>query len=160
MNRTGLRARAHAWFCGRTRDQGRVSVLFAALTVGVVVILGLGVDAGLALSGKARAYQLAQDAARTGVSQGLDVAHYRATGQARIDPAQAAAAAQARLDQASADAATVDATAEQVTVTVWHTETTQILGMIGIDTITTSAAATAQARHGITTPGDVPGTVP
>jgi Flp pilus assembly protein TadG len=151
MSRNPRRARSR----DQARDQGRVSVLFAALTIGVLVILGVAVDAGLALSGKARAYQLAQDAARIGVSQGLDVAHYRATGQARIDPDQAAAAAQGRLDQAGADAATVTATAEQVSVTVWHTETTQILGMIGVDTITTSAVATAQARHGITTPGDV-----
>jgi hypothetical protein len=141
-------------------DRGRVSVLFAALTVGVLVILGLGLDAGLALSGKTRAYQLAADAARVGVSQGLDLPHYRATGQARLDPAQATIAAQTRLDQAGAEDVTVTATAEQVTVTVWHEETTQLLGMIGISTITVSATATAQAQHGITAPGDLSGSLP
>jgi hypothetical protein len=141
-------------------DPGRVSVLFAALTIGVLVIVGLGLDAGLALSGKTRAYQLAADAARVGVSQGLDLPHYRATGQARLDPTQAAAAAQTRLDQAGAETVTVTATVDEVTVTVWHEEATQLLGMIGIDTIITSATATAQAQHGITEPGDLPGSVP
>ncbi|MGH3679776.1 MAG: TadE/TadG family type IV pilus assembly protein [Natronosporangium sp.] len=154
--------RRHAHCRDRTHaaDRGRVSVLFAALTVGVLVIVGLGLDAGLALSGKTRAYQLAADAARVGVSQGLDVAHYRATGEARLAPAQATAAAQTRLDQAGADEVTVTATAEEVTVTVWHEEGTQLLGMIGIDTITVSATATATAQHGITSPDDLPGSVP
>jgi hypothetical protein len=141
-------------------DRGRVSVLFAALTVGVLVILGLGLDAGLALSGKARAYQLAADAARVGVSQGLDLPHYRATGQARLDPGGATAAAQTRLELAGAETVTVSSTADEVSVTVWQSETTQLLGMIGIDTITVSAAATAQAQHGVTGPGDLPGSVP
>lgn len=144
----------------RRGEQGRVSVLFAALTAAVLVIAGLGLDAGLALAGKARSYQLAADAARAGVSQGLDLPHYRATGQARLDPTQAEAAAQTRLTQAGAAQMTVTATTTTVTVTVWHRQPTQLLGMVGLETVTVSATATAQARHGVTTPGDAPGNLP
>lgn len=149
-------AHAHNPGAPRNRDAGRVSVLFAALTTAVVVMLAVGLDAGLTLAAKARAYQLAADAARTGASE-VDLDHYRNTGDAILDPTSAAQAAQLRLDGAGADpASTVTATTTQVTVTVWHTQTTQLLGIIGIGSLTTSATATAQARHGITTPGDLP----
>jgi Flp pilus assembly protein TadG len=136
------------------RDSGRISTFLAALMVGVMAVVGAGVDGGQALSAQKRAYSLATDAARTGAQQ-IDPALYRESGQAVLDPAAAQAAAADRLAR-TGSVGQATATTTQVTVTVWHTHPTALWSLIGIDEITVSATATAQVRHGIATPGDLP----
>lgn len=133
----------------------------AILTTAVMIVGGLGVDGGQALAAQSRAYSIAADAARTGAQQ-VDVSHYRATGEAVLDPAAAQAAAADRLAQVGA-IGEATATTVEVSVTVWRTQPTTLLGVVGVEAITVAATATAQVRHGITTPGDVavtPGVVP
>lgn len=135
----------------RTRaDSGRVAAFTVVLTAAVLAVAGLVLDAGLALAGQTRAYNIATDAARTGAQQ-LDLALYRGSGQTRLDPTAAQAAATTRLEQVGADG-TASATPTTVTVTVTTTQPTQLLAIFGVPSITTSATATATPLHGITTP--------
>jgi Flp pilus assembly protein TadG len=135
-------------------DGGRIHVTVAILTTAVMVVAGLGVDGGQTLAAQSRAYSIAADAARTGAQQ-INPSHYRSTGQAVLDPA---AARQAAADRLALVGATGQATATtvEVSVTVWRTHPTTLLGIAGVDTITVAATATAQVRHGITTGADVP----
>lgn len=140
---------------GRTAaDAGRVHLLVAVLTLAVLAVAAASIDGGLALAAKTRAYSQATDAARTGAAQ-INLPHYRQTGQAIIDPAAAHAAAHQRLTQ-TGTTGRVTATTTQVTVTVEHTQPTQLWQLIGIASLTVTATATAQIRHGITTPASLP----
>lgn len=142
----------HGWRGGR--DGGRISTFLAVLVLGVLAVAGAGIDGGQALAAQKRAYVMATDAARTGAQQ-IDLALYRNTGNAVLDPAAAQAAAHARLEQ-TGTVGQANATTTEVTVTVWNTQPTALWSLIGIPEITVSATATAQLRHGITTPGDFP----
>lgn len=135
-------------------DRGRISTFVATLMLGVLAVVAAGVDGGQALAAQTRAYTMASDAARTG-AQHIDLQLYRDSGQAVLDPAAAQAAAADRLAQ-TGTVGQVSATTTQVTVTVWHTQPTALWNLIGIDEITVSATATAEVRHGVATPGDVP----
>jgi Flp pilus assembly protein TadG len=128
--------------------------MLAVLMLGVLAVAGAGIDGGQALAAQKRAYTMATDAARTGAQQ-IDLALYREGGNAVLDPAAAQAAAQARLEQ-TGTVGQATATTTEVTVTVWNTQPTALWSLIGISEITVSATATAQVRHGITTPGDIP----
>jgi Flp pilus assembly protein TadG len=135
-------------------DAGRVHLLVAVLTLAVLAVAGASIDGGLALAAKTRAYSQAADAARTGAAQ-INLPHYRQTGQAIIDPAAAHTAAHQRLAQ-TGTTGRVTATTTQVAVTVEHTQPTQLWRLIGIASLTVAATATAQIRHGITTPAGLP----
>jgi len=130
-------------------DAGTVTAFVTVLAVALLAIAGLVLDTGLALSTKTEALDQAQAAARTGAQQ-LDLTGYRTTGAARLDPDQAAAAARDWLATHHLRG-TVSASPDTVTVTVRRTHRTQMLGLIGIHTLTMTASATA-------TPQQQPGT--
>jgi hypothetical protein len=129
-----------------------VSVFVVAMTVGILAIAGLGLDGGLALADKVRALGQAEDAARAGAQQ-IDLTVYRTTGVLRLDPHQAQAAAQRLL---AADNATgvVTVDANTVIVTVTATEHTQLLGLVGITTLTVTATGKAAPQSGVNGPGN------
>ena len=131
-------------------DRGSMSLLFAICAVGLVVIIGLVYDGGRAQAGRSEAYAVAAEAARAGANE-LDLAYLRITGIARLDAREAQAAAAAWI-AATGHEGTASSTTGEVTVTVTVDTTTEILGVVGIGTITTSAEATARPRTGITTP--------
>ena len=135
-------------------DAGRVTAFTAVMVIAVIAVAGLVLDGGLALAAKARAYHLAAEAARTGAQQ-VDLAAYRATGQATLDPQAALAAAQDRLAQDGVNGE-VTVAGTEVTVTVTTTRPAQLLAVVGVAGITVQATATAQAQHGIDTPGTFP----
>lgn len=137
----------------RTRmplDRGSISVFFTVIAFGLLALIGLVYDGGLAQAARAEATAIAAEASRAGAAQ-IDLDYLRATGITRLDP-NAAGAAAAGWISAAGQEGTASATVEEVTVTVTVDHPTEILGLIGIETITVDAQATARPRTGVTEP--------
>jgi hypothetical protein len=137
---------------GRRRDEGTVTAFVVVLAAAFVAFGGLILDAGGALADKTTAMGVAQEAARAGAQQ-LDLTAFRQTGAVRLLPDQAAGAARAYLAQAGATGiATVANNTVTVTVTVTHHN--QLLGVLGLDTLTVTG--TGSAHPAPPAPGAVP----
>jgi Flp pilus assembly protein TadG len=144
---------AWAWrrLCERAGgDAGQVTPFAVLMTIALLAVAGLVLDAGLALSEKVRAQDIAQAAARAG-AQELDLYKYRTSNLAELDPARAASAAQAWLASAGVEGEAT-ATTTTVTVTVRRTSDTQLLQIVGVRQLHVSATATATAVQGVTGP--------
>ncbi|MBK3564472.1 hypothetical protein JHN47_12020 [Streptomyces sp. MBT62] len=111
---------------------------------------GLIVDGGLALAAKVRAIGEAQEAARAG-AQALDLAAYRNSGTVRLVPGQARTLARTYLASID-DTGTVTVTGDTVTVTVTVHQQTQLLGLLGLDSLTVTSTGFAHPARGITAP--------
>jgi hypothetical protein len=124
-----------------------VSAFVVVLTLGVLALAGLTLDGGLALAAHVRAHGQAEAAARAG-AQVIDLTAYRGSGTVRLVPAQAAANAYAHL---AAEGATgrVTVSGDTVTVTVTATQNTQLLGLVGIDTLRVHAHGSAHPQRGM-----------
>jgi hypothetical protein len=127
-------------------EAGIVSAFVVIFTAALLLMAGLVLDGGLALSAKVQAIDDAQAAARAG-AQAIDVPLYRATGQITLDPAQATVAAQHFLADAG-QTGTVAINGNQVSVTVTITQPTQILDVVGIDHLNESGTGSATAEEG------------
>jgi Flp pilus assembly protein TadG len=132
------------------RDSGYATAFVVVVTLVLMAVIGLAVDGGAAAAAHARAQAAAAEAARAGADE-IDIAHFRATGIVRLNPADARAAAATWLADVE-HTGTVAATAAGVTVTVTGQQPTQILGIVGIGAIEVEATATARPRS----PGDTP----
>jgi hypothetical protein len=139
------------WVRERTGgDSGQVTAFATIMTLALLLVAGLVLDAGLALSVKVRALDVAQSAARAG-AQELNLAKYRASNVAELDPGRAAAAARAWLTTAGFTGQAT-ATTQTVTVTVHGASRTQLLQLVGVRQLAVSASATATAVQGVTGP--------
>jgi hypothetical protein len=127
-------------------QDGVVTAFTVVLLAALIVLAGMVFDGGMAMAGRVKALDEAQEAARAGAQQ-LDLAAFRATGLTTLDPADAANAAEAYL-AATGDTGTVAVDGETVTVTVTHIQHTQILALIGISSFTERATASATAEQG------------
>jgi Flp pilus assembly protein TadG len=146
--RTGWASR---WLRERTGgDAGQMTPFAVLMTIALLAVAGLVLDAGLALSEKVRALDIAQAAARAG-AQELDLYKYRTSNVAELDPARAASAARAWLASAGVEGEAT-ATITTVTVTVRRTSDTQLLQIVGVRQLAVSATATATAVQGVTGP--------
>ena len=149
--RCRIRALAR-WVHHRTGggDAGEVTPFMVLLSVVLVAVAGLVLDAWLAISAKVQVLDVAQSAARAGAQQ-LDLYAYRTQGITRLDTSRAASAARSWLAAAgvSGDAS---ATATTVTVNVRRTTRTQLLQLVGVRTLSVSASATATAVQGVNGP--------
>nr|WP_208406420.1 hypothetical protein [Amycolatopsis granulosa] len=114
-----------------------------------MALAGLSLDGGLALAAKVRANGQAESAARAG-AQAIDLTAYRNNGTLRLVPAQAIARAQAHL-AAEGAAGTVTISGDTVTVTVTGSQPTQLLGLIGISSLSVHGQGSAHPQRGITT---------
>jgi len=143
MNNRPLKqsCRARVW---RRSDEGQVTAFVVVLTTGILALAGLTLDSGLALAATVRANGQAEAAARAG-AQAIDLTAYRANGTLRLDPTHAIANAQAHLTVENA-AGTVTITGDTVTVTVTATHTTQLLGLVGISSLTVHGQGSAQPQ--------------
>ena len=140
-----------ACLCGRAGDDdGPVTPFVVILAVAIVMFAGLIVDGGLTLAAKVRAIGEAQEAARAG-AQALDLSVYRNTGTLRLIPDQARARAQTYL-ASTHDTGTVILTGDTVTVTVTAHQHTQLLGLLGLDSLTVTATGSAHPVRGVTAP--------
>ncbi|MGW7074635.1 pilus assembly protein TadG-related protein [Streptomyces sp. NPDC054866] len=141
---------AHTRRRGLHGDSGQVTVVVVVSVAGLFLFAGLVIDGGLALAGKVRAADTAQEAARAGCQE-VDLDHLRATHRLRLDAPTARTAARARITGVG-DTGRVRVQQDQTQVTVTHTQKTQVLSLIGLDRLTTTASATAHIQRGATTP--------
>ncbi|QWF81018.1 pilus assembly protein TadG-related protein [Amycolatopsis sp. CA-230715] len=118
-----------------------------ALLIGLLALTGLSLDGGLALASKVRAGGHAESAARAG-AQALDLAAYRASGVVRLDPGRARDLAQRYLASVGATG-TVALAGDTVTVDVTATYRTQLLSLIGIESIHTHGRGAAHPQRGV-----------
>ncbi|MEN8652351.1 pilus assembly protein TadG-related protein [Streptomyces sp. 21So2-11] len=134
----------------RREDTGQVTAVVVVSVAGLFLFAGLVIDGGLALAGKVRAADTAQEAARA-ACQEVDLEHLRATRRMRLEPGPASAAAHARV-AAVGDTATVAVRDGEAEVTVTHVQPTQVLSLVGLGSLTTTATATAHIERGTSTP--------
>jgi len=124
-------------------DRGAVTAFTVVWLAAALLLGGLVLDAGLAVSTKVNARSVANAAARAGARE-LDVAALRTTGMVRLDPAKARAAASSWIARAGLPG-TVTVTANTVTVSITTSRPTQLLNLAGIGSIPVHATATADA---------------
>jgi Flp pilus assembly protein TadG len=138
-----------ARLCGLAGDdRGQVTPFVVILAVAIVMFAGLVVDGGLALAAKVRAIGEAQEAARAG-AQALDLAAYRNSGTVRLVPDQARMLAHTYL-ASTRGTGTVTVIGDTVTVTVTAHQNTQLLGLLGFDSLTVTGTGSAHPARGIT----------
>lgn len=125
-------------------DDGQITAFVVVLITGILALAGLTLDTGLALAATVRANGQAEAAARAG-AQAIDLTAYRTTGTLRLDPAHAVANAQSHLIAENA-AGTVTIAGDTVTVTVTAAYTTQLLGLVGISSLTVHGQGSAQPQ--------------
>jgi len=129
---------------GVERGEG-AAIWLVLVTVALVALAGLVFDGGRAVAARGEAMSIAQQAARSGAD-----AVSAGSLHGGVDPAVGVAAAEtaawAVLDAAGVQPgdAAVTATAASVTVTVTVTRRTAILSIVGKDTLSGTATATAQ----------------
>lgn len=126
-----------------------MTAFVVVLTVGILTLAGLTLDGGLALAAKVRANGQAEAAARAG-AQAIDLGAYRASGALELVPAQAVADAQSYLATVGASG-TVTVSGNTVTVTVTGAQNTQLLGMVGISTLSVHGEGSARPQQGVLT---------
>lgn len=141
MTATLLRMRARLG----ERDAGMVTAFVVIFMLALLVMAGLVLDGGLALSAKVRAIDDAQAAARAG-AQAINIPLYRSTGQFTLDPAEATTDAEQYLTEAG-QIGTVTVNGDQVTVTITVSQPTQLLSLAGISHLTVSGTGTATAEQ-------------
>ena len=122
-------------------DRGSATAFGLFLIVVVLVLAGAMIEGGTAMSARGHATDIGQQAARAGADK-LDLATLRENGLVRIDPAAAQAAASAFLAQVG-ETGTVTATPAHVSVTVTVTRPGILVPILGIQTLTVRATATA-----------------
>ncbi|WP_419994468.1 pilus assembly protein TadG-related protein [Streptomyces boninensis] len=130
----------------RGDDQGQVTVFVLGAVLIGWMFAGIVIDGGLALAGKVRALNNAQEAARTGAQQ-LDLRLLRDEQRVRLDASKAVGAARAYV-AGTGDAADVAVRGNRVHVTVTHHQRAQLLQLVGVRQLVTTATATAEAQRG------------
>jgi Flp pilus assembly protein TadG len=150
MGRPHTTALDRRWRRLRSDQSGRVTAFVVIIVTAVLAFGGLVLDGGLALATKVRAIGEAQEAARAG-AQEIDLAAYRADGAVRLVPQQASAAARSYL-AATGHSGTISVASNTVNVTVTISQPTQLLGVIGIGSLTVTGTGQAQPQRGINGP--------
>ncbi|MEV4706779.1 pilus assembly protein TadG-related protein [Actinoplanes sp. NPDC049316] len=122
-------------------DRGSATAFGLFLILVVLVLAGAVLEGGNAMSARGHATDIAQQAARAGANK-LNLAALRQSGVVQIDPAAAQAAATNFLNQMG-EHGTVTATAQEVRVTVTVTRPGILVPILGVDTLTVEATASA-----------------
>lgn len=128
----------------RAPDGGYATAFVTVIALALMAVIGLAVDGGGAAAAHARAQHAAAEAARAGADE-LDLVYFRQTGIVRLNPAEASAAATAWL-ASTGITGSVSASTTEVTVTVTDEAPTQVLGIVGVGSISVTAASTATPR--------------
>jgi len=132
-------------------DRGSITAYLLIMTVALVVLAGLVLDGGAALTAHGTAADTAQQAARAG-ADALDEQSLRASAPAGLTTNPAAAREAAAAVLAAADVTgDITVTGTSVTVTARATTPTAILAIVGINQVGGTATATAIPLHGTTT---------
>ncbi|MEC3974934.1 pilus assembly protein TadG-related protein [Amycolatopsis sp. H20-H5] len=126
-----------------------MTAFVVVLSIGILALAGLTLDGGLALAAKVKANGEAEAAARAG-AQAIDLTAYRNNGTVALVPAMAVADAHSYLATVGASG-TVTVSGDTVTVTITASQTTQLLGMVGISSLTVHGAGSAHPQRGVVT---------
>lgn len=124
-----------------------MTAFLVALTASVLALAGLVLDGGLALATKVQAAGAAEAAARAG-AQAIDLSAYRLDNRLELAPDQAVSRAQAHLSAAGV-CGKVTVSGNTVTVLVTASQRTQLLGLVGISSISVEATGHASPHRGI-----------
>ncbi|MFJ5952511.1 pilus assembly protein TadG-related protein [Streptomyces noursei] len=124
-------------------DRGQATAFVVGVVAALWLFAGIVVDGGLALAGRARALDVAQEAARSGAQQ-LDTGQLRHHNEVRLVHAEAARAARVHVASAG-DSGSATVRGNAVTVHVTHRYRPQILHLVGLRTLTLHATATSHA---------------
>jgi hypothetical protein len=135
----------------RRDERGQVTAFIVVMVGALMLVAGLVIDGGLALAAEVRATDEAQSAARAG-AQDIDLATYRQSGSVTLDPTAATQAAESYL-ATTGDSGQVVVAGDLITVTVRVVQPTQILGIVGLHSLTVIGTASATAVRGITAAG-------
>jgi len=131
----------------RAGEAGGITVFVALLAVALFALAGLVLDGGRAVSAQQAAQDEADQAARSGAAA-LSVDALR-TGAVRLDSQTAVADAEA-YTVAAGHPGTATVVGNAVEVRIHYRVPTDILGMVGIGTLSVSASARAIDVHGVT----------
>jgi Flp pilus assembly protein TadG len=131
---------------GGTSESGAITVFVALLAVALFALAGLVLDGGRAVSAQQAAQDEADQAARSGAAA-LSVNALRA-GAVELD-AQAAVANAVAYTVAAGHPGTATVVGNAVEVSIHYRVPTDILGIVGIDTLPVSATARAVDVHGV-----------
>jgi Flp pilus assembly protein TadG len=131
-------------------DRGAATIFVIGLSIMLLVMAGLVVDGGLAINARATAADIAEQGARAGAKE-VDVGVLRRDNVVKIDPVRATQQADAFLADAldGNGVPVVNATPDQVEVIVTRQVDTALLGLVGFQSFTVRARATARAAVGI-----------
>ncbi len=124
-----------------------MTAFLVALTTSLLALAGLVLDGGLALATKVQAAGVAEAAARAG-AQAIDLSAYRRDNRLTLAPDQAASRAHAHLSAAGVDGK-VTVSGNTVTVVVTASQRTQLLGLVGISSISVQATGHASPHRGV-----------
>jgi hypothetical protein len=147
-------ARRRRWWRTQRRSwwragDGRVTAFVIVVAVAILALAGLCLDGGLALAAKITANGQAEAAARAG-AQAIDLTVYRATDRLQLVPDQAVLNAEGYLASVGASG-TVSVSGDTVTVTITATQDTQLLGLVGISSLTVHATGSAHLQPDVAT---------
>jgi Flp pilus assembly protein TadG len=160
VRRAGTRCPGERASAGcRDGERGSITLMLAALSVALIALAGIVIDGGVKLRAAENADAIAQEAARAGAGIVNQSTAY-STGTFVVDQSQAITAARAYLTAAAhggmANGSLRGAVAAQgrdsIRVTVTVTEPTSVLSIIGIDSMSSTGAATASLVTGVTGP--------
>jgi Flp pilus assembly protein TadG len=126
---------------------GSITVFVALVLVALIVLLGLVVDGGTALSARQSAADEAEQAARAGAGS-LSVDALR-SGSLQLDPVVAVAAAES-FSVAAGHPGTATVSGNVVTVRIHYRVPTEVLGIVGIGSLPVTAVASATDVEGVT----------
>jgi Flp pilus assembly protein TadG len=126
-------------------ERGSALITGLFLTLALMIVIGAAMDIGHAFIVRRELTSIADDAALTG-SQAINQNALHA-GTFELNPEQARAAALATITRLPGESAQANATTGTVTVKVQRRFDTTLLRLVGLDTLTVSAQASAAPRR-------------
>jgi Flp pilus assembly protein TadG len=125
-------------------EQGSVLITGLLLAVALLMVIGFAVDVGHDFLVKRQLASIADDAALSG-SQAIDLPALH-QGHLQLDPGQARTEALRTVNANPSVTGQASASTGAVTVTVSRRVPTILLGLVGLNTLTVTAHATAAPR--------------
>jgi hypothetical protein len=133
-------------------ERGSITLMLAAMFVGLLALFGIVVDGGTKLDAAQNADAVAQEAARAGAGR-VSLSTAYTTGQFLVDQQQAVAAARAYLAGGGYSGTVVPQGRDSIRVSVTISKPTQVLSLIGINSVSATGSAVASLEAGVTGPG-------
>ncbi len=146
-----MRRPSHASPAGTGRDRGALTLMLALLMVVLVALIGLVIDGGRKLNESETAYAVAEEAARAGAGV-VNTSTAYSSGTFEVDVPLALAASRSYLASAGYSG-TVTASGNSIRVTVTITESTDVLSVVGISSMSATGSAVASLETGVTGSG-------